>query len=330
VDGVAPPDYPETYFFDCCTDVGLEAIPDADWFFVEWTGDLTGIVNPTIIHMDEDYDIIAVFEPIEPTVLTIDSTSGGSVTDPGEGVFPYPGGTMVPLVAEPTPCSTFVNWTGNVGTIGDPNAAETYIIMNDDYDITANFTIPEILMEIYLDPDWNTFTTPIALHTCCDTWDELLALSGLIDDVIQIYYYDGATQHWGPVFTGHHDEVKPLEGFFIQLDPESMGGWISIIPHPASPVPPSKQVYAEANLVGPAPASLADETVVFTLASIYEAEGGLRGYTMVISPPVNADGWDVYMRDDPDSPLMRIGNSYWVIMDNPDILWGSSTTPLIP
>ena len=43
------------------------------------------------------------------------------------------------LVATPDPGYRFVNWTGDVDTIANVNAAQTSIIMNDSYSITANF-----------------------------------------------------------------------------------------------------------------------------------------------------------------------------------------------
>lgn len=46
---------------------------------------------------------------------------------------------VVDLVATPDAGYRFVNWTGDVGTIGNVNAATTHITMNGDYSITANF-----------------------------------------------------------------------------------------------------------------------------------------------------------------------------------------------
>jgi len=71
--------------------------------------------------------------------LTISSPPGGSVTEPGEGVFAYPEGTVVSLVAEPLDGYRFVNWTGDVDTIADVDAATTTITLEEDYSITANF-----------------------------------------------------------------------------------------------------------------------------------------------------------------------------------------------
>ena len=72
-------------------------------------------------------------------VLAIASTDGGSVITPGEGTSVYDEGMLVNLVATPDPGYRFVNWTGNVSTIGDVDNATTTIVMNDAYFIIANF-----------------------------------------------------------------------------------------------------------------------------------------------------------------------------------------------
>jgi hypothetical protein len=61
------------------------------------------------------------------------------VTTPGEGVFTYDHGTVVDLVATADANYDFVNWTGNVGTIGNVTSATTNITMNGNYSIVANF-----------------------------------------------------------------------------------------------------------------------------------------------------------------------------------------------
>jgi len=71
--------------------------------------------------------------------LTISSTPGGYVSDPGEGAFTYWEGTVVNLVAEPDAGCRFANWTGNVSTIANVEAATNTITMNDNYAITAKF-----------------------------------------------------------------------------------------------------------------------------------------------------------------------------------------------
>jgi len=71
--------------------------------------------------------------------LTISSTSGGSVTTPGEGTFTYDAGAVVHLVAMPDDGYQFHLWTGDIQLMAGPNMASTTIVMNGDYAIVANF-----------------------------------------------------------------------------------------------------------------------------------------------------------------------------------------------
>jgi hypothetical protein len=125
--------------------VNLVATPDAGYEFVSWTGEVGTVANvnaaSTTITMNDNYSITANFEqiPAGQVTLTISRTSGGSVSTPGLGTFPYDAGTVVNLVATPASGYRFVKWTGDVGTIANVNAASTTITMNGDYSITANF-----------------------------------------------------------------------------------------------------------------------------------------------------------------------------------------------
>ena len=71
--------------------------------------------------------------------ITISSTSGGSVTKPGEGTFTYKGGTVVELVATPEDGYVFQAWTGDIEDVTNPNSTSTNITINGDYSITASF-----------------------------------------------------------------------------------------------------------------------------------------------------------------------------------------------
>ena len=78
-------------------------------------------------------------QQLEQYNLTISSTEGGNVTSPGEGPFTYYEGSVVNLVAEADEGCCFVNWTGDVGTIADINAASTIITVQGKCEITAHF-----------------------------------------------------------------------------------------------------------------------------------------------------------------------------------------------
>jgi hypothetical protein len=75
----------------------------------------------------------------ESYTITISSTTGGSVTTPGEGAFTYDAGTVVQLAATPDDGYEFYVWTGDIQDIADPSSASTTITMNGDYSITADF-----------------------------------------------------------------------------------------------------------------------------------------------------------------------------------------------
>jgi len=135
----------DTFPYDCGTEVDLVAAAEGGYYFVNWSGDVDTIDNinapTTTITMKGDYSVTANFEqlPAGQFVLTTSSTAGGSVTEPGEDTFTYDAGTVVDLVAEAALGYHFVEWTGNISTIANINAAETTITMSGNYFITANF-----------------------------------------------------------------------------------------------------------------------------------------------------------------------------------------------
>jgi hypothetical protein len=134
-----------TFPYDAGRVVDLVAEAEAGYRFVNWTDNVGTIADvnaaSTTIIMNDDYSIEADFAEIPPVRynLTIYSTSGGSVTVPGEAMFTYDEGTLVDLVAEAEAGYEFVNWTDDVSTIEDVDAAQTTITMHSSYSITANF-----------------------------------------------------------------------------------------------------------------------------------------------------------------------------------------------
>jgi Divergent InlB B-repeat domain len=131
----------DTFTYDEGTVVDLVAASGEGYRFAEWTGDVGTISDvyaaTTTITMNGDYSITANF--VRQYDLTILSTDGGSVAEPGEDTFTYDEGTVVDLVATPDASYRFVEWTGDVSTIADVYAATTAITMNGDRCITANF-----------------------------------------------------------------------------------------------------------------------------------------------------------------------------------------------
>jgi Leucine-rich repeat (LRR) protein len=125
------------------TRVVLLAKPDDGYRFVSWTGDVGTIGNvhsaQTQIRIRGDCSVTAEFEEIPVYHLAVSTTVGGEVVKPGAGMFTYDGGSVVKLEAHEYVSYGFVNWTGNVKTIANVNAAVTTITMDGNYSIRANF-----------------------------------------------------------------------------------------------------------------------------------------------------------------------------------------------
>ena len=72
--------------------------------------------------------------------IKISSTTGGTVTTPGEGLFRYPAGTVVNLVAQAERGYEFGAWVTNVDIIADAYNASTTVTVNRNwYFVVANF-----------------------------------------------------------------------------------------------------------------------------------------------------------------------------------------------
>ena len=145
----------DTFTYDEGTIVNLVATPNTGYRFDEWTGDVGTVADvnaaTTTITMNGDYSVTAEF--VKTYDLTTSSTVGGSVSNPGEDTYTYDEGTVVDLVATPNAGYRFDEWTGDVGTVADVNAATTTITMNGDYSVTANFCELSTYQFIYDVPD---------------------------------------------------------------------------------------------------------------------------------------------------------------------------------
>ena len=112
--------------------VQLTAIPTTGWHFVEWTGDLTGSVNPASITLNGSKTITAVFAQ-DSVTLTVNISGSGTVNQ--VPAAPYLYGSVVQLTAVPVTGWHFVEWTGDL--TGSVNPAS--ITLNGSKTITAVF-----------------------------------------------------------------------------------------------------------------------------------------------------------------------------------------------
>ena len=196
------------------TTVPLVAEPYEGYPFLKWTGDVSTIADvyaaATNITMYDSYSITATFKTVHPepvmATLTVSSTTGGSVTTPGEGTFSYPLGTPANLVAEAVSGYQFSHWSGDVNTFADIDAAETTIIVNSDYSITANFGRPGFFQCFIATA---AYGTPMAeeIGILREFRDEYLLTNPVGKALVEFYYRVSP-----PIaeFITEHPSLKPI------------------------------------------------------------------------------------------------------------------------
>ena len=137
-----------------CIDSGdNDAVPA--WLNEDFEGD------PRIVNGDQDdpeaaVDMGADEAPFVTVTwdLAVNSTTGGSVSLPGEGVFSFDHGSVVDLLAVAWNDYRFRSWTGDIGGIADADSAHTEITMTGNASITANFE-PDIDPDLIVTDVWS-------------------------------------------------------------------------------------------------------------------------------------------------------------------------------
>jgi hypothetical protein len=135
-----------TYVDD--TQAQVVATPEKNYYFLKWTGtavDAGKVANPKkasiTVLMDGDYTLKADFAAVNYT-LSVSSTTGGSVTVPGEGNFVYGGNYIGSLEAVADPGYHFTHWSGSAvdqQRCVSPDRASTSVIVDGNYSVKANF-----------------------------------------------------------------------------------------------------------------------------------------------------------------------------------------------
>jgi len=144
VNGTTPSGYPNTTTWTCGEEVTVNAVAAGGYIFVNWSGDLSGSVNPTNITMTSTKDVTAHFSAVVVTYnLTVNVTPGGSgdieVNGAAPGSYPHSytfnESEVVDLDAIADAGYSFVNWSGDLSG----NATPVNITMDGDKSVTANF-----------------------------------------------------------------------------------------------------------------------------------------------------------------------------------------------
>ncbi|HNY90432.1 MAG TPA: DUF5123 domain-containing protein [bacterium] len=136
--------------------VTLTAVPQADWRFVEWLGDLTGIVNPVQVSIDSAMHITASFaSTFTQFALTLTVEGKGSVVaDPAPILGTYDSSTVVTLTATAVQGWEFSGWSGDL--TGNENPAS--VTMDAPRAVTATFAEKAFTRRaLEIDASWDLY-----------------------------------------------------------------------------------------------------------------------------------------------------------------------------
>jgi uncharacterized repeat protein (TIGR02543 family) len=157
--------------------------------------------------------------------LSINSTEGGSVTEPGEGVFLYGEGTAVDLVATPDSGYRFVGWTGDAATIASADAPTTNMTVNGNYSITADFVAVQPGGVGIKAGDWIKYDYTFTGWPAGQLYPqwlklEFLSVNGTVANVqATVHVSDGTEQSdSGPIDVVSGSEVPMLAGIVISAN----------------------------------------------------------------------------------------------------------------
>ncbi|MFP4608305.1 MAG: C45 family autoproteolytic acyltransferase/hydrolase [Candidatus Aenigmatarchaeota archaeon] len=210
------------------TEVTLTAVPAEGWQFSHWEGDVPEDEeeNEEIpIIMDTDKDITAHFvSQAEMFELTIDSTEGGNVTEPGEGVFEYEESETVDIEAVAEEGYEFVEWTGDVGTVEDATANATTVEMNDNYTIIAEFKEESVYYELTVNIEGEG---EVELEPDQDQYEEgtEVTLSASPEDGWKFVEWTGDHDDTEEEITITMDSNKDITATFEEEEEEPMSIW---------------------------------------------------------------------------------------------------------
>jgi len=116
-------------------EVTLVAQPHVGFKFMGWSGDLSGIENPTSIVLDKNIQVTAIIEEIAAYTLAVSGTNGYVSVSPQK--LTYSPNEAVVLIAIADEGYRFSEWTGDLISTENPTA----VFMNSDQTIVANFEV---------------------------------------------------------------------------------------------------------------------------------------------------------------------------------------------
>jgi hypothetical protein len=139
------------------TELTLEAIPEENWVFNSWSGDVESDETSVAFTMNADFNITATFTAIPTYTLTllVEPEDAGTVFGEGE----YMEGEQVEITAEPVDDAIFLYWADEDWNEITDNQTYTFLMPANDLTMYALFGPQPFVNEISLS-DFRLYPNP--------------------------------------------------------------------------------------------------------------------------------------------------------------------------
>lgn len=116
--------------------IEITATANEHWEFDRWSGDYTGVENPTVVTMDSDKNVTAIFNRLYPLTVKIEGEGAVEENVVQQKTTDYTEGTVIELNANPDAGWQFVEWSGDINSTNNPET----VLMDGETNVTAIFT----------------------------------------------------------------------------------------------------------------------------------------------------------------------------------------------
>jgi uncharacterized protein YvpB len=183
-------------------------------------------------------------------------------------------------------------------------------------------TAPGRKIVFELDNGWNIFSTPILLESSYSSLDQIFGPESL-SHIDIILGYDG-TKWFAP---DRSYRLAPLNALYVKVNGSANA---IIVPSQIVSPPPLRSLAAGLSLIGAAPPYSNNEfqamPITDALISINQTSEEQARFIQIVSPGLNQPVW-LYSKGGTVRDLLPF-KGYWVMIEKPDTLYGSSTTPI--
>ncbi|MFP4116550.1 MAG: InlB B-repeat-containing protein [Candidatus Aenigmatarchaeota archaeon] len=223
--------------------IEVNASPDPGWNFSHWMGDYpegNQTENIIALEMDGNKTLRGYFENITEDIkhnLTM-NVDGEGTTVPEKGVHEYSHGELVILKAMPDECWDFSNWKGGIMDHYTGNESEVTVLMDEDKNITANFTRPSECHRLTIETQGSGTTDPSPGDHYFES-DEVATVEATPDSGWEFDKWTGDVDGTGTTIDVAMDSDKSITANFKETDDGdggSGGGGGGGRPSPIEPV----------------------------------------------------------------------------------------------